>query len=470
MTHRYTFFNPHKAMPMRAAVAFAAISLGSSALAAQAFPSKPPAPMPLAPAQFPPFQQVTLPNGLKILVVSNRRLPILSMSLAFRAGSQHDPDGKEGLAAMVAGVLTKGAGARDAEAVATAIEGVGGSIGASAGADFMSVDVSLLSENAALGFELLADAVMRPSFAEQEVELNRTQALSGLQLDQSQPASIAARTFARELYGTHPYGRSAEPASVKTVSRADLIAFQKARLTPGSALLVLAGDITLARAQQMATTAFRGWTGAGAAATATAASAAAPPARTATRIVLVHRPGSVQSNIIVGNLTWSPTDQRSYAATLANKVLGGGSDSRLFMIPREQKGWTYGAYSSLTRNKGTGYFTASAEVRTEVTDSSLKELLSQMTRIRTEPIPTAEFDDAKNALVGRFPLQVETADQVAGQVTTAQLLGLAPDYVQTYRQKLQAVTPTTALAAAKAAVRPDSGLVVVVGDGAKIYD
>lgn len=457
-------------MMMHAGLTAAAISIVASGLTAQAFPTKPPAPLPVAPAQFPPFQQVTLPNGLKILVVSNRRLPVLSMSLAFRAGSQNDPEGKAGLAAMVAGVLTKGGGTRDAEAVATAIEGVGGSIGASAGADFMSVDVSILSENAALGFELLADAAMRPSFADNEVELYRTQALSGLQLDQSQPASIAARTFARELYGKHPYGRSADAASVKAISRADLIAFQKARLAPGSALLVLAGDITLARAQQMATAAFKGWSGAGAAASPASTVGAVPPARAATQIVLVHRPGSVQSNIVVGNLTWAPTDQRSYAATLANKVLGGGSDSRLFMILREQKGWTYGAYSSLTRNKGTGYFTASAEVRTEVTDSSLKELLSQMNRIRTEPIPANEFDGAKSALVGRFPLQVETADQVAGQVTTAQLLGLAPDYVQTYRQKLQAVTPATALAAAKAAVRPDSGLVVVVGDGAKIYD
>ena len=448
-------------------LAVASCALLPALTSAQQFPTRPPAPLLLAPAKFPPFQQATLPNGLKLLVVSNPRLPVLSMSLAFPAGSQYDPDGKAGLAEMLASVLTKGADSRDADAVAAAIEGVGGSLTAGAGPDFLTINANVLAENAALAFELVADAAMRPSLADKEVELYRTQALSALQLAQSQPEAIAARVFARELYGTHPYGRSADPASVKAISRADLVAFHTTRLAPRGALLVLAGDITLVTAQQLAAAAFRGWNGMRAPA---GALLGIESSRTATEIVLVHLAGSVQSNIVVGNLTWAPADPRSYAATLANKVLGGGADSRLFMILREQKGWTYGAYSSLTRHLGTGYFSASAEVRTDVTDSSLKEMLAQLNRIRTVPIPAKEFEDAKSALVGRFPLQVETSAEVAAQVSTAQLLGLAPDYVQTYRQKLQAATPVTALAAAKAAIRPDAALAVVVGDGAKLYE
>jgi len=434
---------------------------------AQQFPTTPPAALPVAPAQFPPFQQATLSNGMRLLVVSNRRHPILSMSLALPAGSRFDAATKAGTADMVAALLTKGAGTRDADAVSAAIEGVGGTLVAAAAYDFLSVSVGVLSENAALGFSLLADAVVRPTFAAQEIDLYRTQTLSNLQLEQSQPPAIAARVFAAHLYGAHPYGRRPDAVSVKNVTRDDLIAFQKARLRPGGALLVLAGDITLARAQQMAEAAFTGWTGTAAA---PPASDAAPAARKATEIVLVHRAGSVQSNIVVGNLTWLPGDPRNYAATLANRILGGGSDSRLFMILREQKGWTYGAYSSLTRYRGMGNFSATAEVRTEVTDSSLTELLAQMRRIRTEPIPAKEFEDAKSALVGNFPLQVETADQVAAQVSRAQLLGLAPNYVQTYRSRLAAVTPAAAMEAAKAAIQPDAALAVVVGDGAKIYD
>lgn len=445
----------------------AALVFATATAAAQTFPTRPPAPLPITTAQFPPFQQATLVNGLKLLVVSNPRLPVLSISLSFPAGTQYDPTGKSGVAEMVAGVLTKGAGKRDADGISAAIEGVGGTLSAGAGSDFLAIDVNLLSENAALGFELMADVVMHPTFPEKEVELYRTQTLSGLQLAQSSPAAIAARVFARELYGKHPYGRSADPASVKAITRDDLIAFQQSRLAPRGALLVLAGDITLEKATELANAAFKGWNGMKAPA---GALLGIENARTTSAIVLVHRPGSVQSNIVLGNLTWSPSDPRSYAATLANKVLGGGGDSRLFMILREQKGWTYGAYSSLTRHLGTGYFTASAEVRTEVTDSSVKELLSQINKIRTEEIPAKEFEDAKAALVGRFPLQVETAAQVAAQVSTAQLLGLAPDYVRTYRQKLAAVTPATAQAAAKVAMRSDAVLAVVVGDGSKLYD
>jgi zinc protease len=452
-----------KNISMKAAALLALVA----APALAQFPTTPPAAGAIKPAQFPPFQTATLSNGMKLLVVSNRRLPVLSISLSFSAGGKYDPAGKTGTADMVAALLTKGAGKRNAEAVASAIEGVGGSISASAGADFLGVDGGALSENAALALELLADAVMRPTFDEKEIEIYRTQALSGLQLEQSQPASIAGRIFAAELYGKHPYGRRPDAASVKGITKADLVAFQKARLRPTGALLVLAGDITLARAQQMAEAAFKGWTGA---APAPLAGASAPPTRTGTEIVLVHRAGSVQSNIVTGNLTWAAGDPRHYAATLANRVLGGGSDARLFMILREQKGWTYGSYSSLTRQQGVGQFSATAETRTEVTDSSLKELITQFKRIGDEPISAKEFEDAKSALVGRFPLQVETAAQVAGQVSNAQLLGLPADYVQTYRQKLAAVTPASAQAAAKAAVQPDRMLAVVVGDATKLHD
>lgn len=433
---------------------------------AQTFPATPPASLPITAAQFPPFEEATLPSGMRLLVVSNARLPVISMSLALAAGSRYDPAGKAGLARMVADLLTKGAGTRDADAVAEAIEGVGGTIGASAGRDFLSVNVDVLSENAKLGFDLLADAVMRPAFDAREVELDRTQTLSGLQLQLSDAAATASRIFAKELYGSHPYAVSASPASVKAITRADLVAFQNARLRPSGALLVVAGDITLARVKAMAEAAFSGWSGAPPG----AVPVPAPPQRTVAEIVLVHRPGSVQSDVVVGNLTWGPASPQQYGAAIVNRVLGGGSGSRLFLDLREQKSWTYDAHSSLARFKDIGYFSAGTETRTAVTDSALTELLVQLRRIRTEPIPAGEFSDAKSALVGRFPLQVETSAQVAGQVSSAQLLGLPKDYVQTYRQKLAAVTPATALAAAQAGIQPDHALIVVVGDGAKLYD
>ena len=447
-------------------IASLCLCVSGSILSGQEFPRTPPAPLPLTPAPFPPFQEAVLPNGLRLLVVESRKQPIVSISLSFAGGNRYDPAGKEGLADMVAGLLTKGAGTRSAEQVSDAIEGAGGSLGAAAGPDFLTIGATVLTPRLPLAFELIADAVARPVFPESELELLRTQTLSGLQVQLSQPGSIADRAFRREIYGSHPYGASPTPPSVKAVTRADLVAFHRARLRPSGALLVIAGDINLATARQLAATAFKGWTGT----PAVVAAPAAPKARTGTELVIVHRPGSVQSNILVGNLAFNPDDQRWYAVRVANKVLGGGADSRLFLILREQKSWTYGAYSDLERRQGPGLFVANAEVRTEVTDSALTELLLQLRRIGSEPVPTAELDAAKGALVGSYPLTIQTADQVADAVGNARLMGLPPDFVQTYRVRLGAVTADEAAAAAKAAIRPDQSVIVVVGDGQKIYD
>ena len=450
---------------MRARFLLGGLALGAAALTAQA-PTRPPAPMPLTPAQFPPFAEATLPNGLRLLVVSSQKQPVISVTLAMPAGSFHDPVGKAGLAEMMAGLLTKGAGARTADEISAAIEGVGGSIGASAGADFLTVSSTVLTNDRALAFSLLSDVVLRPTFPAREVELLRTQTLSALALAASQPSSIASKAFARGLYGEHPYGRSADEASVAGITREDLVAFHGQRVRPAQALLVVAGAIDVAEARRLAEQAFGGWTGAPAAAVA----ARAVPQRTRTEILLVHRPGSVQANLVAGNTTWLPSDTRGYALTLANQILGGASDARLFEILRERKGWTYGAYSSVGKRRGIGSFTATAEVRNAVADSALKELLAQMRRIGTEPMPTEEFARQQQTLAGRFPLQIETADAVASQVANARLLGLPSDYVQTYRQRLAAVTPEQARQAARAAIRADAAFIVVVGDAAVLLD
>ncbi|MBI3568794.1 MAG: insulinase family protein [Gemmatimonadetes bacterium] len=446
----------------RAASLVAALPLG---LAAQ-FPAKAPAATPIKPASFPPFQQATLPNGMRLLVVQSHKQPVVSVSLSFQAGSVYEPAGKAGLADMVASLLTKGAGNRSADEIAAAIEGVGGSIGASAGEDFLGIRADVLASDAKLAFDLVADATIRPTFPEKEVELLRTQTLSSLALDLSQPASLASRAFARGLYGAHPYARRADPASVKSITRDDIVAYHKARVCPSGSLLVVAGDLSLAQARALAMAAFGAWTG----------TAPAPvtfpafPVRTAREIVLVHRPGSVQSNIVVGNLTWAPGDPRAYGATIVNRLLGGGADARLFMVLREQKSWTYGAYSSLVRHRQMGDFEATAEVRTEVTDSALVEMLAQLGRVGSEPLPAEEFERTKNALTGAFPLSIESANQVASQVSSARLLGLPADYVPTYRQKLAAVTAAQAQVAAKAMVRPAEALIVVVGDATKLRE
>jgi zinc protease len=448
-------------------VALALTVMLAGPLAAQTpFPTRPPAPTPLRPAQFPPFQEAALPNGMTLLLVENHEQPSLSVTLSFRAGSAYDPAGKEGLSAIVAELLTKGTPTRGADQIAATIEGVGGSLGAGAGEDFFTVSTDVLSDHAALAFELLGDVTRRATFPADELELARTRYLSALELDLSQPENVASRAFAKELYGRHPYGRSASPASYKAITRDDVVRFADQRLRPAGALLVIAGDMTLARARALALQAFGTWRGVP---PATPPFPAAPIKR-GTDILLVHRPGSVQSNIVLGNTTFLPTDTGYYAARIATQVLGGGADARLFLILREQKSWTYGSYAGLDRNRGLGHWEATFEGRTAVTDSALAEMLHQVDRMRMQVMPDSELAAAKGFLVGSFPLTIETPRQIAHVVTTARLLGLGPDYLRRYRERLAGVSAVRARAAARRTYRRDALTIVVVGDAKAIYD
>ncbi|HYL20475.1 MAG TPA: insulinase family protein [Gemmatimonadales bacterium] len=430
------------------------------------FPTTPPKPARLAPAHFPPFKEATLPNGVQLVVVEHHEQPVVSVSLAFRAGEIYDPIGKEGLSELTAELLSKGTDSRTAEQIAATIEGVGGSLSASAGPDFLTISVDALSDQAGLVFDLLGDVTLHSTFPDGELELARTRALSALALQLSQPGTVAERFFASEVYGRNPYGRSTTRESYQAVTRDDVIQFARARLRPSGALLVVAGDVTDAQAREFAAKVFAGWRGAAPASPALPA----PPARPATGILLVHRPGSAQANIALGNTTIAPTDPIYYPGRVATQVLGGGADARLFLILREQKSWTYGAYAALHRYRGLGYWQATAEVRTDVADSALAELLRQVERIRTDVIPDSELVAAKGFLVGSFPLTIETPSQIAGQVASVKLLGLGDDYLRLYRERLSAVTALQARAAAARLYRTRALTIVVVGDGAKLYD
>jgi predicted Zn-dependent peptidase len=360
--------------------------------------------------------------------------------------------------------LTKGTASRTADHLSAEIEGAGGSLTAGAGEDFFTVSATVLADRAELAFTLLGDVLLNSTFPESELELARRRFLSVLQVERSQPEALADRFFARTIYGAHPYGSRNTEASVKAITQAAVQQFASTNLRPGGALLVVAGDLTLEQARALAQRYLGTWRG-----QVPARSYGQPPLPQATEILLVHRPGSEQSNILYGNLGLRPGTRNYYPSVVMNKVLGGGADSRLFLILREQKGWTYGAYSSLSRPFDIGTFEASAEVRTAVTDSALTELLAQLRRIRTEMVPDSELTSAKGYLTGVFPLTIETPQQIASQVATQKRLRLGDDYLQQYRERIAGVHAADATAAAGRLINPDSAVIVVVGDGAKIY-
>src|SRR5439155_7400744 len=220
-------------------------------LSAQAFPTTPPKPTPLTPVRFPPFKEATLANGLQLVVIEHHEQPVVSVTLSFRAGAIYDPPGKEGLSSLAAELLSKRTDSRSAEQIAATIEGVGGTLAASSGDDFLTISADALSDQAGLGFDLLADVTLHPTFPESELELARTRALSALALQLSQPDAVAQRFFESEIYGRNPYGRSATRGSYRAVTRDDVTQFARQRLRPVGALLVVAGDVTDAQVRDL---------------------------------------------------------------------------------------------------------------------------------------------------------------------------------------------------------------------------
>ncbi|MEX2526938.1 MAG: insulinase family protein [Gemmatimonadota bacterium] len=419
-----------------------------------------PPPLTPVPLAIPPLEEFQLENGLRVLLVQDSGLPLVTAALYVPGGSAADPPERSGLASMMASTLTQGTPQRTAEEISLAIEGVGGTLNAFANLDFMGVSTSVLATDLELGVGLLAEVALHPIFPESEVELVRTRTLSSLQAAQGQPQQLALRRFLQEVYGDHPYGRRAQPSSVEAIGRGELMEFHRSLFRPGEALLVLAGDVTRERVEPLLAEVFREWLPG----QAELEPHPPPTVHEETELHFIHRPGSVQATVFMGHLAIPPDHPDYFPLEVTNRILGGGADSRLFQILREEKGWTYGANSLITRYRDRGFFVAVTEVRNEVADSSVAEMIHQLRRLRAEEIPAGEFQAGQDYLAGSFPLGLETPGQVASQYAEARLLDIPDETFTEYPQRIREVTPQAAQAAARRWIRPERSVIVVVGD------
>lgn len=432
----------------------------------EAYPTEPPPPMEAEDVDLPELGRDTLENGLELVVVENREQPVVSVRLYVPGGSVADPDGASGVAALTSRALDKGTGERTAGEIAAAVEGVGASLNTGAADDYAFVATSALTRHLPTVLEVFSDVVKNATFPDSEVANERKRMQASLQQELSQPAALASRHFDRIVYGDHPYGDAPTPASVASIERERLARFHRERYVPEGSLLVFAGDIDLDAARQAAERWFGDWSGE----RPRDAELPEPPSRDSARIYLVHRPGSEQSVVRVGHLGIRPGSEDAHALEVANRVLGGGANARLFLILREEKGWTYGAYSELTQRRGIGTFGAQAEVRNPVTDSALNEMIRQIRRLRQEPVSGEEMTDARTYLTGNFPLRLETPQQVATRVADVLLRGLEVGYLESYRSRIAEVTAGDVQRAAREHLHPDRAAVVVVGDATRVRD
>jgi len=425
------------------------------------------APAPLSPVAFniPQAFQTTLKNGLKIVIFEDNRLPLVSFRLAFFSGDVNDPDDADGLTSAMAAMLTEGTRNYTSLALAEKIERLGANISASSSDDFTIVAASALSLYNSEILELIAEIVFRPTFPEDELDLYKRNTVENLKFQRSQPSFLANEQTARILYGEHPYAKiSPTPEDIEKLSRNALVDFHRKRFLPNNAVFVAVGDVDRTELVKDIKENFGKWqTG-----DFGAVAFYDPPARSETSLTIVDRPGSAQSNIVMANIALDRNNPDYFRVMVMNQVLGAGASSRLFMNLREEKGFTYGAYTKIDAKRLSGDFEATAEVRTSVTGESLKEFFYELNRIRNETVSEEELANAKNFLTGVFPIRAETQEGLTNLILSQQLHNLPDDYLQTYRDKIDAVTAHDVEHVAKKYITPKNMAIVIVGDAEAI--
>ena len=431
--------------------------------------SKPPqlgVPRPIIPPKAARFKN----GGIDVLLVQRPGAPLLESVVVISAGEVRSPPDKSGLASAVAAMLTEGAGERSATQFAGALEDLGATLRAQATADSTLVSLSVLPDRYKEAAELLADAVLRPGFAEADWQRTRGERLALLARLRDEPRHNAERALLTSLYGDqHPYGRPllGDEASLGRLQVADLVRFHKAYY--GHLTLVVVGVVALtaAEAQRLSAAlasrlaASTGWEP-------PAPAVALPPAATHHGLILVDRPGAPQSELRVANLAGARLDPDREFASVGNMLLGGMFTSRLNQNLRELHGYSYGAQSGFTRQKDSGYFVAQAAVRSDVTAESLAEMFKELGRVRSESVDRAELQKGQKAEIQRLVAQSERAAGLAQLYAGLVRYGLPLDELARQGREAQATTAAQLQRVMRAQVRPEEATVVVVGDVKKM--
>lgn len=426
----------------------------------------------LAPAPalvVPTVKRARLDNGVGLLVVEQRELPLVHITLQLAGGGRLDRD-QPGLATFVATMIREGAGTRDANALQAELAYLGASLSAGADWDNTSVTLRVARRNLEPALDLMADVVLRPRFADADVRRQRDLRLAGLLQQKDQPRALASLAFNGLLFPAgHPYNKSLGGDSVSTapLDSATVRAFHAGAYRPGRATFTVVGDIGDAEARALLEQRFGQWRASGAERTPAPVlvNAVRPTAR---QVYLVDKPGAAQSVIMIGTPGLERTTPDYAAIQVMNTILGGSFSSRLNSNLRETKGYTYGASSGFQWRPLPGAFTASSDVRTNVTDSSLVEFFKEMSLLRDSLVGPEELARAKAYLALGVPGDLESTAQIAGQITALAAFNLPLSWLQEFVTQVNAVTAADVQRVARRLLPIDMAKIVVVGDLAQI--
>lgn len=415
------------------------------------------------PFRFPKAETKTLANGLRVFVVTSQRQPAVTARLVLTgAGAVRDPAGKPGVAAMAADLLTQGTEKRNAQQIAEAIDFVGGSLTANADRDGTYITATVVKKDFDLAMDLLSDVTLHATFQKEELERRREQWLSNLRVQYADPSYLASVIFGRMVYAQHPYGLPEEgtPDSVEKLDRDDLLRFRDTYYVPSQALIVFAGDIS----PEAAFAAAEKYLGAWPKKEVPASPITAPSGVRGLRILLIDKPDAVQTQVRVGRQGIRRNDPDYIPLYVTNRIFGGGFNSRLNTEVRQKKGLTYGASSSFSSHKLAGSFEASTFTRTEATVEATKLVVDLIRKMASGEVTQAELDFARDYLVGVFPIQTETAEQVAGRVLNVAQFDLPADYNDIYQERVRSVGTDQVKAVAARYFDADNLDLVLVGN------
>ena len=418
------------------------------------------------PYRFPDFQHERLANGLGVWLVPLPDRELVSIHLLTDAGAASEDETQAGIAALTAQVLVTGTRRLDAAEFAESTERLGIEVGSESSWDSARAGFTALGRHLDAGLTLLAEMIRTPRLDPKEFGRLKAERLNDILQARADPGRLADESFLREVFADGvPYGRlsAGTPESVESLSVDDARAFHATRYAPNVADVVIAGaidpDATLAAVERH----LGDWVGMG-----PGHRTVEPTQRGSRRVVLVDRPGSVQSELRVGHLGIDRADARYFPALVMAALLGGVFGSRLNLRLREELGYTYGARAAFDPRRATGPFTASAAVQTEVTVGAIRELIGQLERIRDAAPTEDELAEVRDFLIGVFPLRFETTSGIAGAIEPLAVYGLPADWWHTYRDHLEAVGTAEVHAVARELIRPDEVLILLAGDADRL--
>jgi zinc protease len=426
-----------------------------------------PAISPERPVTWPKRTRAQLSNGLQVVLAESHSIPKFHGELFFRAGDALVSDRSVGLAEMTSTVLRTGTAKRSSRQIEEDLRRLGADLGASAGQDTSAISFAGLSEFSEPLLQLVNELARAASFPEAEFERERRQKLEEVKLERTSPGFLAGERLRKVIFGDHPYARiSPSEEQVAAYKREDLESVYREIYTPENALLVLVGDFDAEGTLKIIEKIFGNWTGK----KPEAKAAAALPQLRGRRVYLVHNPGSVQTQILAGCHAITRKHPDWIRLGLTNSLYGGAFNSRLVMNIREDKGYTYSPRSGVTPLRQHGFFSVSAAVRNDVVAPSLTEIFYELDKLRSLPVPAGELADAQKYIAGLFSMGLATQEGLLSQFSTVALHELPEDYLETYREKVRALTAADLLAMARKYLDSANLQIVVVGDRAQIEE